>query len=121
MKAKSRRQAKLLDLHGNAISGINGQLMVMAAHRYCLGRRSYIVSSCIEWLKLWWPEFEKNTRNVIVRDTIMALQDNSAGSKSDFQDWKNFAEWAWNSLDEESKASYEDALLKRGTWPLEGE
>ena len=29
----------------------NDQLMAMAAHRYCLGRRSYIVGACIEWIQ----------------------------------------------------------------------
>ena len=52
------------------LSGTDGQLMVMAAHRYCLGRHSYIVPSCIEWMEAYWGLFEQNTRHVIVRDTV---------------------------------------------------
>lgn len=47
----------------------------MAAHRYCLGRQSYIVGACIEWLKGNWDKFDDSTRNVLVRDTLEALMD----------------------------------------------
>lgn len=104
---------------GSAIDGLNGQLMVMAAHQYCLGRRSYIVESCIEWLRLWWTKFERRTQEVIVRDTIEALQDNRAGSDSDTIVWKAFADWAWKQLDAESQAWCKQAVAHRNQpWPL---
>lgn len=104
---------------GLAIKGTNGQLMVMAAHRYCLGRQSYIVGSCIEWLRLWWPEFERNTRSVIVRDTVEALQDNCAGSDFDARAWKELAEWAWVQMDDSAQEWCKQAVAHRNkSWPL---
>ena len=103
----------------NPILGLDGQLMVTAAHRYCLGRNSYIVGSCIDWLKRWWDSFEENTQNVIVRDTVEALRDNNAGSKYDYSDWKVFAEWAWLRLSCRNQDWVLDAVEHRGKdWPL---
>jgi len=104
----------------NPLEGTNGQLMVMAAHRYCLGRRSYIVGSCVEWLKNWWGLCEDNTREVIMRDTIEALQDGNAGDSMDIRAWKWFAEWAWNQMDDEWRSWVKQAVAHRGKpWPLE--
>ena len=43
-------------------------LMAVAAFRYCLGRRTYIVSDCVEWLCENWQKFPENVRAVIKRD-----------------------------------------------------
>ena len=54
------------------------QLMATAAVRYCLGRRTYIVSVCAEWLLDQWENFDQSTRDIIVRDIEEAfLQDNN--------------------------------------------
>jgi hypothetical protein len=42
--------------------------MVMAAFRYCLGRQTYIVGACADWLIEIWPLLADNTRAVIKRD-----------------------------------------------------
>jgi len=103
----------------NPLKGTNGQLMVMAAHRYCLGRRSYIVGACQEWLKAHWDEFERNTQNVIVRDTIGALIDEDAGDDCDVQSWKHFAGWAWDEIDTPSRRWVKRAVAhKQKPWPL---
>ena len=44
------------------------ELMVMAAFRYCLGSRTYIVGACADWLIDIWPMLSENTRSVIRRD-----------------------------------------------------
>ena len=44
------------------------QLMAVAAVRYCIGRMSYIVSDCADWLIEVWPELDESTRNIIRRD-----------------------------------------------------
>ena len=95
------------------LAGTNGQLMVTAAHRYCLGRRSYIVGACIDWLRAYWADFEPNTRNVIVRDTLEALADDLAGDACDKAGWEGFAAWAWSNLDPEGRAWVRDALSHR--------
>jgi hypothetical protein len=104
----------------NPIEGLDGQLMVMAAHRYCLGRQTYIVSSCIDWLRLWWPKFERNTRRVIVRDTIDALQHDNAGSPTcDVPGWRELARWAYGELPKEDQDWCVNALAHNGKeWPL---
>lgn len=70
------------------------QLMVMAAHRYCLGRRSYIVGECVRWLKQTWPQCVENTRFVILRDTIEAVLRHRAGMAIDENEWREFLRWA---------------------------
>ena len=108
---------------GPALEGTNGQLMVMAAHRYCLGRRSYIVGACIEWLRTWWPSFDDGTRSVIVGDTIAALMDHEAGDYGDVRDWMVFARWAYEQLSPADQQQCADSLAWKcrpwplGTWP----
>lgn len=73
---------------------IDDQLMVMAMHRYCLGRASYIVGSCIASLKQVWPMLVSNTRSVILDDTRRALARDEAGMAMDHRAWQYFIEWA---------------------------
>jgi len=82
------------------LDGLNGQIMAMAAHRYCLGRQTYVVTSCIEWLKAWWHQIGPETRNVILRDTATALARNDAGSPMDAKDWQGFLDWAKNEKEQ---------------------
>jgi len=46
----------------------NADLMVLAAFRYCVGQRSYIVHDCVNWLIANWSEFEESTRAIIRRE-----------------------------------------------------
>ena len=43
-------------------------LMVIAAFRYCCGRKSYIVGVCADWLIEQWPNISGNAKAVIQRD-----------------------------------------------------
>jgi hypothetical protein len=63
-------------------------LMVTAAHRYCLGRRTYIVSVCVNWLKSNWDKFDKNTKKMIVEETQEALERDLAGDSCDIREWE---------------------------------
>lgn len=59
-------------------------LMVTAAFRYCLGRRTYIVSDCEAWLTQQWGNFSQNTRKLIERELREALaQDATARAGGD--------------------------------------
>ena len=91
------------------IDALNGQLMVMAAHRYCLGRSSYIATACIEWLCEWWPQVEEHTRNVIIRDTVQYLICDN-GVQIYRREWEAFAVWAWKQMDEKGKVWLVQAL-----------
>lgn len=102
------------------LDGLNGQIMAMCAHGYCLGRNTYVASSCDEWLRQWWHKLVKNTRNVIIRDTIGALMDHEAGRHFDFARWEAFAEWSWKMMDEPSREWCRKSLAHKAMpWPLE--
>lgn len=48
-------------------------LMATAAHRYCMGRMTYIAGDCADWLVSIWPELPDNVRTIIQRDTEEAF------------------------------------------------
>lgn len=96
------------------------QLMALAAHRYCLGRASYIVGACQEWIRATWDDFTANTRNVIARDTVEALMDGLCGMEMDADGWKELMEWAWPRLDDAGRSFVRSAVAwKRKPWPLD--
>ncbi len=104
----------------NIANDTDSQLMVMAAHRYCLGRGSYIVGACQSWMRTHWNEFDHNTKQVMVRDTIEALQDEMAGPGIDKESWVHWAEWAWNEMDGASQIWVKRDVTNRGKrWPLQ--
>lgn len=45
-----------------------GDLMAIAAVRYCLGRMTYIVGDCRAWLTAEWANICPNAQNVIRLD-----------------------------------------------------
>lgn len=51
----------------NAIAG-HDHLMVIAATRYCLGRKTTIVGECASWLIKTWPLLEQKTQSILQRD-----------------------------------------------------
>ena len=69
-------------------------LMVTSAHHYCLGRRTYIVSVCVDWLKENWHLFQQNTRNMIVDETKWAILKDVAGDECDVELWKSLIKFA---------------------------
>lgn len=61
-----------------------GELMVIAAHRYCLGRRTYIVGDCCDWLIDIWPSLSVKTKEIIQRDTEEEfIRDDNARANGD--------------------------------------
>jgi len=112
MKRKTAVEQEIWDDRDN-------QLMVIAAFRYCLGRQSYIVSTCQGWLKRTWPRLDSTTRGIIVRDTVTALLREEAGGECDTAGWKAFAEWAWETLPQETKVWCHQAVVYTDKpWPL---
>lgn len=45
-------------------------LMVIAAFRYCLGRSTYIVGTCVDWLTEHWPNFSVDTQQLIKKKSL---------------------------------------------------
>ena len=50
------------------------QLMAVAAVRYCLGRSTYIVKACADWIIFMWPEFTQSTQTLIQKDIDEAFK-----------------------------------------------
>jgi len=98
---------------------LNDQLMATAAHRYCLGRASYIVPTCLEWIDDTWDQFDRNTQRVMVRDTIEFLMQYKARNDYEEHGWKAFAERGFNSLPEEDQEWVRRNVAWRSEpWPL---
>lgn len=94
------------------------QLMAMAAFRYCLGRQSYIVGACIEWIRDIWNQLDKNSQFVMLRDTIEALQRDKAGADMDKMGWHDLAKWMWAQIEPDlhSNAMLHQNLAHRGIY-----
>lgn len=59
-------------------------LMAIAAVRYCMGRSSYIVGDCADWLVATWTKLEPSARAVIKRDLAEEIQrDDEAWERGD--------------------------------------
>lgn len=58
--------------------GFNG-LMASAAFRYCLGRRTYIVGSCVDWIISNWEKFPESVKNLIQRELEEAFGEDDKG------------------------------------------
>lgn len=49
-------------------------LMALCAVRYCIGRMTYIVSDCKEWLYDVWPDLSDRVKALIIRDVEEAFK-----------------------------------------------
>lgn len=59
-------------------------LMIIAAVRYCIGRMTYIVSDCADWVVAIWPALGERTKSIIQRDIDEAFaQDDEARSSGE--------------------------------------
>lgn len=68
-------------------------LMVLAAFRYCMGRTSYIVGSCVDWLIAYWKEIDANTKKIILEETVESLNKGHAGDRCDVEQWKRLVDY----------------------------
>jgi len=83
---------------------LNDQLMALAAFRYCLGRQSYIVSACPQWLRDTWGQFDRNTRQVVVCDIIEALMDELLSDPgAEKIGWESFGKYGYDALPREDQ------------------
>ena len=60
-----------------------GQFAVVATFRYCLGRQTYIVQECADWLLMHWPTIEQPVRNLIQRELERAFEQDDAARARD--------------------------------------
>lgn len=97
------------DFHGD-----NAQLMAMAAHRYCLGRMSYIPTCCAEWLTARRKWLDDNTRRNIVRDTVSAIVHRPFGPLAYAREWQDVAQLLYGEMGEKDRAWVRDAVRHHG-------
>lgn len=82
-------------------------LMATAAVRYCLGRSTYIVGDCVDWLCAHWSALNQSAKLIIRRDVEEAIaRDDDArargvvghlplGMDMDRAEWLR-AKWLWS-------------------------
>ena len=70
----------LIDFAADALNAMSGHdhLMVIAATRYCLGRMTYVVCDCCDWLIKIWPLLSPSTQRIIQRDIEEAFSRDDA-------------------------------------------
>jgi uncharacterized NAD(P)/FAD-binding protein YdhS len=97
------------------IESTNDHLMVMAAVRYCLGRKSYIVSSCTDFLNEHWDkELQISDKRIILRDIAEYLQDWEKEVDSyGYIHWKHFGQDKYVSLPEVDQEFIREQLSHR--------
>lgn len=80
----------LIDFAADALNAMSGHdhLMVIAATRYCLGRMTYIVGDCCDWLRQIWPLLHESTQKIIQRDIeeAFARDDDDRASGREFKE-----------------------------------
>ncbi len=90
-----------------------GGLMAMGAFRYCLGRMTYIVNECADWIISNWENFHPGTRVLIeneleeefVKDDDMRLEQSSylpLGQDCDRRQWERVRA-LWNKKEKEDE------------------
>lgn len=67
---------------------LTDELMVLCAFRYCLGRMTYAVSTCVDWLLRNWGGFSKHTQERIVKEINEAFDKNNYGMEMDKEQWQ---------------------------------
>lgn len=64
------------------------QFMIVAAFRYCLGRQTYIVHECADWLLAHWGSIEQPVRSLIQRELERAFESDDKARAVDAQGCK---------------------------------
>ncbi|WP_088256952.1 hypothetical protein [Fimbriiglobus ruber] len=62
--------------------------IVFYAFRYCLGRQTYAVSTCADYLVARWGELQERDRELIVKEIRKALAEGRAGAACDVESWE---------------------------------
>ena len=70
----------LIDFAADALNAMSGHdhLMVIAATRYCLGRMTYVVGDCCDWLIKIWPLLSPITQRIVRLDIEEAFERDDA-------------------------------------------
>lgn len=78
---------------------LDSGLVIVAALRYCYGRRTYMPSSVVEWTMLHWEKINPKDRKTIADDVSQFINSGlSLGDNCDAQTWNNFNAWLQKKL-----------------------
>jgi len=72
-------------MNDNLIS-FNSSIAIYA-FRYCLGRKTYAVSDCVDYLIKYWDYFSDIDKQLIHKEIKNAIFDNKIGNDIDKQEW----------------------------------
>ena len=79
----------------NPLAGTDGQMLIVAALRYALGRSSYMPGCIIDWIDKNTDLIDENTTHTILRDVVQWLADFSRREDEDAlpcgDEWTRFA------------------------------
>ena len=64
-------------MSGRGTWGVDDSMAVCAV-RYCLGRRTYVVAECCNWLRANWAQFSERGRIAIRQEIERAIKDDDA-------------------------------------------
>lgn len=67
--------------------------MAVYAFRYCLGRKTYCVSDCVNWLIANWYTLEKIDQTLIVKEINEAFNTNNYGMDIDKREWERLLDF----------------------------
>ncbi len=70
------------------MTAINSEI-VFYAFRYCLGRQTYAVSTCADYLVAHWEELEGGDRKLMVKEIREAIANGRAGATCDVESWES--------------------------------
>ena len=88
------------------------ETMVIAAFRYSLGRMTYIVSDCCDWLIEQWPNFSERTRELIQKELEAAFERDGVARKD--------SSWAYISKPLGHDCDREQWERVRRLWEVKG-
>jgi len=69
------------------------QMLLISSFRYALGRRTYIVSQIVEYLKEDWEVLSEWQQKQIKGDIEHAIEHDIAGDPCDIEHWKKVLEY----------------------------
>lgn len=78
--------------------------IALCALRYCIGRRTYMPSLVVDWVKRHWGAFPESDKNVILRDVQQEVNSGrDLGDDCDYRTWTDFLKWISAQKDSNSE------------------
>lgn len=78
-------------------------LIYLAAHKYCLPRNHATTKRIQSWFQDNLNDLSQDIRRTVVKETIEAISDNTAGHNDIREGWKSIATSGWESISDVEK------------------